>query len=264
MRYFVSVGFPPMLGLDMPWSLWDDNVKWALGLPNGTRPLFIIPDFFLLLLYALQGAHFHSRPLSSIWLEYSSTDTLDFTPKPRSKKNQIKFWVYRSFYWIPMLLTFLCGALTVNVLSLIFICLALHLINFGDAILIQRHQRKLLWTRIQWYCYGWFSIQCVYQWITHLLLPPTQNGQIQWLPDLIGVFSGSNGEYGRSAFNAEVVVALFLFGTVMMQQRLNESSGMFYVVRYVKWDASKAHHRALEFLDRQRQTIQGFCNFNAI
>ncbi|XP_035705079.1 piezo-type mechanosensitive ion channel component isoform X2 [Folsomia candida] len=207
LQYLSSVGIPPFLCVDYPWTPLDPELKGWLFLPDFVAPPDIsrlVPDFILLLICtcqhkvfraeeALEGEAGSNDEILSNTVEGNLNPTPDFlstshTVREEQKTlNSIKKSVLLSFYWLTLGIIFLTGTNRVNLFALGYLVGSFIFLWEGNEFYLREKVDIIKrWNILLSYNVFVICIKCLLQLVGCVFLPALQYN-FCWLIQLFGI-----------------------------------------------------------------------------
>lgn len=280
-QYMLSTGPPPWTDWlnYLPWYGFPPTTKYVLGLPIGREVLFL-PDFFLLLLCAQLQKVFALAPEQEEAIErlFVMPIETEFTAKLDIGINRLKLWCCRHCSWISIILIFAAGTVQVEFISLPFLLFSLYFISEGETLMLRSKKAIRRWSAVLWLVFAWVLLNVVWQvpayamnlqnqqLVTKEEVDQITNHPTQWSwRRLIGLRRRRNGAYllglvcrdtDIPAFDGAIITIIFVFITVILQRRLQESDTMAQVVRHIKLGLDSSKDTAEAYRQRSLQEIK--------
>jgi hypothetical protein len=129
------------------------------------------------------------------------------------------------------------GTSDVNLICFLFLILTLAYIWFGEVLFIDSKMRKSFHF-VLWFVYFWFVANNIFT------LTSADDEALVW--ELIGLKKYSNN----------TILPILLFSFLLVQIRINNSTSLFHVVRFIKRDAEKSAERARLFKMRKYRSLK--------
>ncbi|KAI3651575.1 hypothetical protein MP228_002878 [Amoeboaphelidium protococcarum] len=261
-QYLCVLGYPPTTEIQFPWAGLPVNVLNCIGLPLNYQYFYISPDFCVLLFSAFLLNHFVADHNANedddfyLWRNYRDMMDADFTVKPRSKVSYLKMVLFRYFIWAVVILLFASGTVAVDLLRFVFLCFSLVFIAIGENFMLHKRTRIRFWKFINGYMVVWVLIQNCYQILANFLGLSSPDSRPWYVVFGVTRFSVQSwADFQSQAFTPINVLTLFTLAAVLIQVRLNKSTSMSHMSKFIKKDSAKSVFRAKEYLKKKQMQI---------